>query len=231
MNDETSFSKETSIINEASMDTETSVEMEASSALQPDRVSEWAQLHAGIEACRACPLCQQIHHKVPGQGDPNAPLMIIGEGPGETEDLEGLAFVGETGKLLTRMLDAIGMPRDRVYICNTVKCRPPRNRTPEASETQACFPFLERQIQLVRPKVLLLMGRPAAATILGETISITRTRGTWFERDGMYALVTYHPSALLRDPGNTRFAWQDLQSLRDRLMDLKLYPDLYGPYL
>ena len=188
----------------------------------------WELFHQQVEACGLCPLHEGILHKVPGQGDEHAPLMLIGEGPGQVEDEEGLAFVGPAGQLLTRMLAAISLPRDRVYICNIVKCRPPNNRVPEPAEAEACRLHLRNQFALVRPKVIVLLGSTAAKSILGPEIRITRDRGRWYERKGVWFMPTYHPSALLRDPAKKREAWEDMQSLRDRLMELGLYGDLYG---
>lgn len=188
----------------------------------------WALLERQVAACEMCELCQQIHHKVPGQGDPHAPLMFIGEGPGQVEDEEGLAFVGPAGQLLTRMLAAISLPRDRVYICNIVKCRPPNNRVPTPEEAEKCMLHLRMQVALVRPRVIVLLGSTAARNTLGPDIRITRDRGRWFERKGVWMMPTYHPSALLRDASKKRDAWADMQSLRDKLMELRLYPDLFG---
>ena len=188
----------------------------------------WELFHHQVEACGLCPLHEGILHKVPGQGDEHAPLMLIGEGPGQVEDEEGLALVGPAGQLLTRMLAAISLPRDRVYICNIVKCRPPNNRVPEPAEAEACRLHLRNQFALVRPKVIVLLGSTAAKSILGPEIRITRDRGRWYERKGVWFMPTYHPSALLRDPAKKREAWEDMQSLRDRLMELGLYGDLYG---
>ena len=188
----------------------------------------WELFHQQVEACGLCPLHEGILHKVPGQGDEHAPLMLIGEGPGQVEDEEGLAFVGPAGQLLTRMLAAISLPRDRVYICNIVKCRPPNNRVPEEAEAEACKLHLRMQFALVRPKVIVLLGSTAARHTLGPDIRITRDRGRWFERKGVWMMPTYHPSALLRDPAKKREAWEDMQSLRDRLMELSLYEDIYG---
>ena len=182
-----------------------------------------------MEACRLCSLCRQIHHKVPGQGDRHAPLMFIGEGPGQVEDEEGLAFVGPAGQLLTRMLEAIHLPRDRVYICNIVKCRPPGNRVPAPEEAEACLIHLRMQTWLIRPKVIVLLGSTAAKTLLDPDFRITRERGKWIERKGVWMLPTYHPSALLRDPSKKPQAWEDMQSLRDKLRELHLYTDLYAP--
>ena len=171
----------------------------------------WELFDRQVAECRLCPLCQHIQNKVPGQGDRQSPLMFIGEGPGQTEDEQGLAFVGAAGQLLTRMLEAIQLPRDRVYICNIVKCRPPHNRT-----------------WLIRPKVIVLLGGTAAKNILDPEIRITRERGQWKERKGVWIMPTYHPSALLRDPDKKREAWEDMKSLRNKLIELGLYQDIYS---
>ena len=188
----------------------------------------WELVHQQIQACTMCPLHQGIHHKVPGQGDVHAPLMFIGEGPGQVEDEEGLAFVGPAGQLLTRMLAAIDLPRDRVYICNIVKCRPPNNRVPEEAEANACKLHLRIQTALIRPQVIVLLGSTAARNTIGPEIRITRDRGRWFERKGVWMMPTYHPSALLRDVSKKREAWEDMLSLRDKLIELGLYEDIYG---
>ena len=188
----------------------------------------WELFERQVAECAMCGLCAGIRHKVPGQGDRQSPLMFIGEGPGQVEDEEGLAFVGPAGQLLTRMLAAISLPRDRVYIGNIVKCRPPNNRVPEPDEAAACMLHLRMQVALIRPKVIVLLGSTAAKYTLGGDIRITRDRGKWFESKGVWMMPTYHPSALLRDPSKKREAWEDMQSLRDRLIDLGLYSDLYG---
>lgn len=188
----------------------------------------WELFERQVESCDRCALCRQIRHKVPGQGDRNAPLMLIGEGPGQQEDEQGLAFVGAAGQLLTRMLAAISLPRERVYICNIVKCRPPYNRVPTEAEAEACLMHLRMQTWLVRPKVIMLLGSTAAKTLLNPNIRITRERGLWTERKGVWMLPTYHPSALLRDETKKPQAWQDMQALRDKLREQGLYPDLYG---
>lgn len=188
----------------------------------------WDLFEKQVEACHLCPLCQQIHHKVPGQGDRHAPLMLIGEGPGQTEDEQGLAFVGAAGQLLTKMLAAIQLPRDRVYICNVVKCRPPHNRAPAPEEAQACLLHLRMQTWLIQPKVIVLLGATAAKTLLDPDIRITRDRGQWTQRKGIWIMPTYHPSALLRDESKKPQAWADMKSLREKLISLGLYSDLYS---
>ena len=189
----------------------------------------WELFERQVEACALCPLHRQIRHKVPGQGDRQAPLMLIGEGPGQVEDEEGLAFVGPAGQLLTRMLEAIQLPRERVYICNIVKCRPPFNRVPTPEEADACRIHLRMQTWLVRPKVIVLLGSTAAKSLLNPEIRITRERGIWTERKGVWMMPTYHPSALLRDESKKAPAWEDMKSLRQKLIELGLYSDIYGP--
>lgn len=186
----------------------------------------WELLRQNIEGCENCPLGAGCIRKVPGQGDAHAPLMLIGEGPGEQEDRQGLAFVGPAGQLLTKMLEAIRLPRDRVYICNVVKCRPPRNRQPTPEEIQACLPHLRGQVALVRPRVILLLGATAVSAVLGPEYRITRCHGEWFSRKGVDIIATYHPSALLRDESKKRPAWEDLKRVRGRLIELGLYADL-----
>ena len=188
----------------------------------------WDLFQSQVERCALCGLARTATHKVPGQGDPASPLLLIGEGPGQAEDEQGLAFVGAAGQLLTRMLAAIRLPRDRVYIANIVKCRPPRNRVPTEEEARTCLLHLRMQTALIRPKVILLLGATAARYTLDPDIRITRDRGRWTERKGVWMMPTYHPSALLRDPAKKKDAWQDLQSLQEKLISLGLYPDLYG---
>jgi uracil-DNA glycosylase family 4 len=186
----------------------------------------WAQLLEQVSDCTACPLCEGCRQKVMGQGDPNAPLMLIGEGPGEQEDMQGEAFVGRAGELLTNMLAAIQLPRDRVYICNAVKCRPPKNRTPKPDELEACLPHLLKQIALVKPKVVFLLGATAVRVMLGPNYRITQCRGQWFGRGDLKIMATFHPAALLRDPRRKHETWADLKMVRSQLKELSLYSDL-----
>lgn len=188
----------------------------------------WEELWNGIISCERCTLHAGCTQKVPGQGDPHADLMLIGEGPGEQEDKQGLAFVGPAGQLLTKMLAAIDLPRERVYICNVVKCRPPRNRQPSPEEMQACIGHLRAQVALVKPRVIVLLGATAVSAVLGPEYRITRCHGQWFEKKGYSIIATYHPSALLRDESKKRDAWNDLKKVRQRLKELSLYPDLLG---
>lgn len=188
--------------------------------------TSWTQFAREVSECTGCRLCESCQQKVPGQGDPNAPLMLIGEGPGEQEDRQGLAFVGPAGQLLTKMLEAIQLPRERVYICNIVKCRPPNNRTPLPEEVEACEPLLRAQWALIRPKVVLLLGATAVRGVLGDQYRITKCHGQWFECKGVAIIATYHPSALLRDQSKKHEAWQDLKLVRQKLIELNLYADI-----
>ncbi len=167
--------------------------------------------------CEACRLSEKRQKVVFGAGDPNADLMLIGEGPGANEDREGLPFVGAAGQLLTRIIEAIGLKREGVYIANIVKCRPPGNRDPQPDEVTACGSFLARQIEFVQPKVIVALGRVAAQALLDTDQSLGRLRGSWFEVQGVPTRVTYHPAALLRNEDLKRPAWQDMQVVRDRL--------------
>jgi DNA polymerase len=188
----------------------------------------WAQLYNEITNCEKCKLCEGRTNVVPGEGDPHARLMFIGEGPGQEEDRLGRPFVGRSGELLTRMIQAIGMERTETYICNIVKCRPPNNRVPTPEEAEACRIHLRMQTYLVKPKVIVLLGSTAAKNILDPELRITRERGKWTVRKGVWIMPTYHPSALLRDPDKKREAWEDMKSLRSRLIQLGLYKDIYG---
>ena len=183
------------------------------------RVS-WAELYRDIGDCRRCKLCEGRTNVVPGEGDPHADLMFIGEGPGQEEDRQGRPFVGRSGELLTRMIQAIGMERTEVYICNVVKCRPPKNRDPEPDEAAACRNYLRAQFALVRPRVVVLLGRVACLHTLNEHVSITREHGQWYERKGVWFMPTFHPSALLRDPSKKRDAWEDFQKVRQKMVEL-----------
>ena len=182
--------------------------------------TSWAELMSEIESCHACPLRDGCQRVVPGEGSPTADIMFIGEGPGADEDRLGRPFVGRAGELLTKMIHAIGMERTEVYICNAVKCRPPGNRTPTAEEMAACLPFLRAQVALVRPKIIVLLGATAGRDVLGDQFRVTRDRGQWVERKGVWIMPTYHPSALLREESLKRPAWEDFKQVRDKAREL-----------
>jgi len=175
------------------------------------------ELAAEAAACRRCRLAEGRHSVVFGCGDPHARLMVVGEAPGAEEDRQGQPFVGRAGAKLNQILAAIGLSREQVYIANVVKCRPPGNRDPHADEAAACRGYLETQIDLVRPRVLLALGRVAAQALLGTDSTLRQLRGQWFEVRGVPTRVTYHPAALLRSDEYRRPTWEDMQLVRDRL--------------
>ena len=179
--------------------------------------AELAALAEQVAGCRQCKLCTTRTQTVFVSGDPRARLMLVGEGPGAEEDRQGLPFVGAAGELLNKILAAIGLARDAVYVANIVKCRPPGNRDPEPDEVRACRGYLERQIDLVRPDVIVALGRIAAQELLGTDASLSRLRGDWHEVRGIPVRVTYHPAALLRNAAWKRPTWEDMQLVRDRL--------------
>ncbi|TAM88708.1 uracil-DNA glycosylase [bacterium] len=197
-----------------------------------------AQLARTVEACRKCEIGYSRTKSVFGEGDPCAHLMCVGEGPGEMEDATGRPFVGRAGELLTKMLSAIGLERDEVYICNTIKCRASyregtkvRNRAPTPQELINCRPYLDEQIAIIRPQVILALGAPAAKSFLGPAFQITRMRGRWYEGPhGIPLMVTFHPAYVLRQGGmalteTKRLVWADLKAVRARLDQLESAPE------
>ena len=186
---------------------------------------DWEDLQQAVVDCRACRLCQKRRQTVFGVGDRQADWLFVGEGPGADEDEQGEPFVGQAGKLLDAMLAAIHLRRgEDVYIANTVKCRPPGNRTPEAEETAACFPFLERQIQLIQPRLIVALGRPAAQTLLNTDVKIGAARGHLHDYRGIPVIVTYHPAYLLRNLADKSKAWEDLCFARRTMAGLRGTP-------
>ena len=171
-----------------------------------------------IAACDACKLCTSRTMTVPGEGPADARLVVIGEGPGKTEDETGRPFVGRAGELLTKILEAIKLPREQVYICNIVKCRPPENRLPQYDEVAACLPFLYRQIELVKPQAILAMGGTAAQSLLNTKQALGALRNQIHRFRGIPVVVTYHPAALLRNPNWKRPTWDDVR-IAARLLD------------
>jgi DNA polymerase len=179
--------------------------------------SSLEQVRAELGDCKRCELCQKRKNIVFGVGNPKAELVFVGEGPGENEDLQGEPFVGAAGQLLTKMIEAMGLSREQVYICNVVKCRPPNNRNPEPDEIAACEPFLLGQLGAIQPKVIVTLGKFAAQTLLRDQTPITRMRGNWRTFNGIKLMPTFHPSYLLRDPSEKRKAWADLQLVMKEL--------------
>lgn len=186
------------------------------------------QLRTEVETCRKCRLCETRTSVVFGEGDPDAEIMFIGEGPGRQEDLTGRPFVGRAGDLLTRIIElGMGVPRARVYIANLVKCRPTvdmkmeRDRPPDQDELLSCSPYLARQVELIRPAVIVALGSPSAKFLLDTASGITKIRGKWGEYHGIPVMPTYHPSYLLRNGGDSsplrRDVWHDIKKAMDRL--------------
>lgn len=167
--------------------------------------------------CQRCKLVPHRNKIVFGQGSPRAELVFVGEGPGAEEDIQGLAFVGRAGRLLTHWVEALGLSRDDVYICNVIKCRPPGNRAPEKDEVEACSPFLYRQLDVIRPKLICCLGGVALQTLLGKTVAISRLRGQFFDYRGTKLTATYHPAYILRNPNADRQVREDLRKIRDFL--------------
>lgn len=185
-----------------------------------DRAVRLAEQAATVAACTNCKLAAGRYKTVFGSGAPTAELMFIGEAPGADEDRQGLPFVGRAGELLGKIIGAMGLTRKQVYIANIVKCRPPQNRDPESEEVAACRGFLEQQLSLVRPRVIVALGRVAAQALLGTDMPLARLRGCWYQLAGADLRITYHPAALLRNPDLKRPTWDDMQLVRDRLASL-----------
>ena len=181
------------------------------------RDSSLEEVRDDLGDCQRCKLCQDRTHIVFGAGNPQARLVFVGEGPGVEEDRQGLPFVGRAGQLLTRMIEAIQMRRDEVYICNVVKCRPPGNRTPQEDEITACSPFLVRQLAVLQPEVICCLGLTAAQTLLQVRTPIGRLRGKIHSFSGTRLVATYHPAYLLRNPAAKRDVWDDLKRIRSLL--------------
>ncbi len=178
------------------------------------------EIRAEIGECTRCRLCEERTHIVFGVGNPDAPLMFIGEGPGRDEDIQGEPFVGRAGQLLTKIIEAMGMKRSDVYIGNIVKCRPPENRAPLPDEIATCIPFLHQQIESIQPKVIVCLGSVAFQALLQTEQKITKMRGQWQEYQGIKVMPTYHPAYLLRNPNDKRLVWEDMKKVRDYLGSL-----------
>jgi len=183
-----------------------------------NKESAMALLREEIGDCRKCKLSQKRTHIVFGEGNPDARLMFIGEAPGREEDVQARPFVGEAGMLLTRLIEKMGLKREEVYIANIVKCRPPMNRDPEKDEIQQCREFLERQIDIIRPDIIMSLGRIAASTLMGnEKLKITAIRGKIFDYRGIPLVPTFHPAYLMRNPKDKWLTWNDAQKVLERL--------------
>ena len=185
----------------------------------------WEELEQKCHQCLNCPLGETRTNMVFGVGNRQADILFIGEGPGEQEDLQGKPFVGPAGKLLDVMLELIDLDRTKVYIANIVKCRPPNNRDPLNTEQDACIGYLRAQTSLIKPKIIVCLGRIAAMRIIDKDFRITRQHGQWFDRAGVQMMAIYHPSALLRDPTKRPETFLDLKSLQAKIRELS--PDTY----
>ncbi len=188
----------------------------------------WQQLYEENLQCRKCSLCESRTNLVFGVGNPEARVMLIGEGPGQQEDIQGIPFVGAAGQLLDDMLSIIDLDRTQVYIANIVKCRPPANRDPLAAEQDACIGWLRRQVKLIKPSIIVCLGRIAAKRIIDPDFMISRQHGQWFERNGVSIMAMYHPAALLRNDSLKPDTFFDLKSLQKKIFQVcpQVYPGL-----
>ena len=188
-------------------------------------MTELEQLRGRCLECRRCQLCETRTNIVFGVGNPESRVMFIGEGPGEQEDIQGEPFVGRAGKLLDLMLDAVGMSREKdLYIANIVKCRPPKNRDPLPEEQEQCIQWLREQVAVIRPKIIVCLGRIAAARIIKPDIKITKEHGQFIERNGVLMMAMLHPAALLRNPKQKPEAFEDFLRLRDKIKEINGEP-------
>lgn len=171
------------------------------------------EIYVKTHECQKCELSKTRNSVVFGEGSIRARIMMIGEGPGQVEDELGRPFVGPAGQLLSKMLQSVGLTREEVYITNVVKCRPPRNRVPSAEECSACLGYLRGQVALIRPEIIVCLGKVAASAIIEEDFKITKLRGSVYERKGFYIIPTFHPSALLRDESKKKYAYEDFKKI------------------
>ncbi len=183
----------------------------------PERLKLLSELETRVSQCTQCRLHKGRTQTVFGQGNPSADLVLVGEAPGFEEDRQGIPFVGRAGQLLTKILQAMHLERDEVYICNIIKCRPPENRNPDADEIVSCEPYLIEQLRLIQPKVICAMGKFAAQTLLQSQTPISRLRGQWHHYQGIPLMPTFHPAYLLRNPGGKHQVWEDMQQIMARL--------------
>lgn len=191
---------------------------------------DWTSLEAACRTCTACPLAETRHNVVFGVGERTAEVLFVGEGPGENEDLQGEPFVGRGGQLLDTMLAAVGLSRQaNIFIANIVKCRPPRNRDPLPEEQDACTGWLDAQIALLQPKILVCLGRIAACRLIDPGFKVTRQHGQFFEKDGRWMMGTFHPAAILRTPQQKPEAFADFLALRDKIEEVCTHTSLVYP--
>lgn len=190
-------------------------------------MTTWNELRNKCLSCTACPLCEKRQHVVFGVGNREAKVMFVGEGPGEQEDIQGEPFVGRAGQLLDKMLYAVDLDRKtNIYITNIVKCRPPMNRDPQEDEQNSCIGYLREQTRLIRPKIIVTLGRIAGMRLIKPDLRITREHGTFIERKGIYMMPMLHPAALLRNPSQMEGAFKDFLILREKIREI--CPEVYG---
>lgn len=182
--------------------------------------NNWEELEESIKDCKKCKLCTNRKNIVFSDGNKEADIMFIGEGPGADEDTQGIPFVGKAGKLMNMAFEGLGIQRNKIYIANIVKCRPPSNRNPEDDEALACLDYLRNQVILVKPKIIVLLGSVALKNILGKEYGITASRGKWIQSKEIYYLPTWHPAALLRDENKKIDFWRDLQSMLEKANEI-----------
>lgn len=180
----------------------------------------WDSLYDTCKNCRACPLCETRTNCVFGTGSRTADLLFVGEAPGEQEDLSGTPFVGRAGQLLDKYLYAVDIPRESVYIANILKCRPPKNRDPLPAEEDACIGYLREQVKLIRPKIIVCLGRISAMRLIKPDFKITKEHGTWFTKANVQMTAVFHPAALLRDPRRKEDMLEDMKAIKAKLTDL-----------
>ena len=183
--------------------------------------NNWEDLEESIQNCSKCKLCTARKNIVFGCGDKKADIMMIGEGPGADEDSQGIPFVGKAGKLMDKAFEGLGIERDKLYIANIVKCRPPQNRVPEEDEAMACLDYLRNQVILVRPKIIVLLGSTALKNICGKEYGITASRGNWIEKKGILYMPTWHPAALLRDENKKIEFWKDIKEVMRKYAEIQ----------
>lgn len=181
----------------------------------------WKDLENSIKNCSKCRLCNSRNKIVLGEGNKNADIMLIGEGPGADEDIQGIPFVGKAGQLMNKAFDALDIDRGELYITNIVKCRPPQNRVPDKSEANACMDYLRNQVILIKPKIIVLLGSTALKNILGQEYSITKERGKWIKNKEIWYMPTFHPAALLRDDNKKIDFWRDLKLVKEKIKELE----------
>ncbi len=181
----------------------------------------WDQLNSTCANCRNCGLAGARTNIVIGRGNPRAPIMFIGEGPGEQEDMQGLPFVGPAGQLLDTLLEALKFKPDEYYIANVVKCRPPNNRVPNEEEAEKCLPYLRNQVSLIRPRIIVCLGSTAAKYVVARDIKITQIRGQWIERKKFWIMPTFHPAALLRDQSKKELLFKDIKEVKKKINQLE----------